>query len=576
MKRNYTTSLRQSRRSHKLAQATSSRRVRARFLLVILSLGAALGVHCVMGKSERVLAAAQTNMIIALTSNNQLLQFTAAAPGTIINTLSVKGLQSGDTLVGIDFRPATGRLYAMGVSGATGHLYTINLLTGVASPVGTGFSMPQSAGAAAGKDYGFDFNPTVDRIRVIADSRDNFRLNPDTGAVAGADFALTEGAVVVGAAYDRNFAGSKVTTLYGIDANTDQLVTIGGIDGAPSPNGGVVRPVGPLGVNTTNEIGFDIANDAAGSAYASLTVDGRAGFYTINLMTGAATLIGTIGNGGVAIMDISVAPAGALLPTSLAYTIWAIDSGNKLLSFGADKPGKFTSARSVTGLQAGDKLAGIDFRPATGQLFAMGVNGATGRLYTINPMNGRATPVGTGFSMPQSSGAVVGKDYGFDFNPTVDRIRVVADSRDNFRLHPDMGTVAGVDFALSGGAVVVGAAYDRNFAGSKVTTLYGIDANTDQLVTIGGIDGAPSPNGGVVRPVGPLGVNTSAVVGFDITVGDQGMAFATLTVDNKVGLYTIYLASGTATLVGTIGATSPIVDIAVAPAATPQSQSRLQ
>src|SRR5262249_21759222 len=201
------------------------------------------------------------------------------------------------------------------ITGASGRLYTLNPLTGMASPVGAGFSMPQSAGAAAGKDYGFDFNPTVDRIRVMADSRDNFRLNPDTGAVAGADFPLSAGAVVVGAAYDRNFAGSKVTTLYGIDANTDQLVTIGGVDSSPSPNGGVVRPVGPLGVNTTNEIGFDIANDAAGSAYASLSVDGKAGFYTINLMTGAATLVGTIGNGGVAIIDISVAPAGALLPT---------------------------------------------------------------------------------------------------------------------------------------------------------------------------------------------------------------------------------------------------------------------
>src|SRR5262245_11408918 len=576
MKPNRTNSLRQSRRSQKLAQATSSRHFRARFLLVILSLGVVLGVHRGLVKSERVLAAAQTNTIIALTANNQILQFRASAPGMITSTLSVKGLQAGDTLVGIDFRPAKGQLYAMGVSGSTGRLYIINPATGVATTVGTGFALPQSAGASAGKDYGFDCNPTVDRIRVVADSRDNFRLHPDTGAVAGADFILSPGAAVVAAAYDRNFPGAKVTTLYGIDANTDQLVSIGGIDSSPSPNGGVVRPIGALGVNTTNEIGFDIANDGADSAYASLTVDGKPNLYTINLMTGAATLVGTIGNGGVAIVDISVAPAGALLPTSLAYTIWAIDSANKLLSFAADKLAKFTSARSVTGLQAGQKLVGIDFRPATGQLYAMGVSGSTGRLYIINPATGAATTVGTGFALPQSAGASAGKDFGFDFNPTVDRIRVVSDSRDSFRLHPDTGAVAGADFALTPGAVVVGAAYDRNFAGAKVTTLYGIDANTDQLVTIGGIDSSPSPNGGVVRPIGPLGVNTSAVVGFDITVGDEGMAFATLTVNNKVGLYTIYLPSGTATLVGTLGATAPIVDIAVAPTLATQSQSRLQ
>ncbi len=480
MKRIYTAALRHTRKSKTLEQA-SSRRIRARFLLVILSLGVALGVQWGPGKNEPVLAAAQSNTIIALAANNQILQFSATAPGSIISSLPVKGLQTGETLVGIDYRPAKGQLYAMGVNGSTGRVYTINAITGTATAVGSGFTLPQSAGAGVGKDYGFDFNPTVDRIRVVGDARDNIRLHPDTGAVAAPDFVLSPGSVVTGAAYDRNFAGAKVTTLYGIDSNTDQLVTIGGIDSSPSPNGGVTRSIGPLGVNTTNEVGFDIANDAAGTAYASLTVGGKPGFYTIDLATGAATLVGAIGNGGVAIIDITVAPTGALLPTSLAYTIWAIDSGNKLLRFTADKPGKIASSRPVTGMQAGDKLVGIDFRPATGQLYAMGVNGSTGRLYTINPATGAAAVVGTGFSMPQSSGAAAGKDYGFDFNPTVDRIRVIADSRDNFRLHPDTGAVAGADFPLTPGAIVVGAAYDRNFASSKVTTLYGIDANSDQL-----------------------------------------------------------------------------------------------
>ncbi len=52
------------------------------------------------------------------------------------------------------------------------------------------------------------------------------------------------------------------------------------------------------------------------------------------------------------------------------------------------------------------------------------------------------------------------------------------------------------------------------------------------------------------------------------------MAFATLTVDNKVSLYTIYLASGTATLLGAVATTAPIVDIAIAPTSSTQSQSQ--
>src|SRR5215813_11736368 len=544
MRLNHAASLRQSRSSHRFAQSISSRRFRTRSLLIILALAAVLTV--IWGgrpgewRNGRVLAAAQNDFVLALAANNQLLQFSASAPNAIISATTVKGLNAGDSLVGIDYRPATGQLYALAVNGASGRLYTINPLTGATNAVGAGFTLPQSAGASAGKDYGFDFNPTVDRIRVVADSRDNFRAHPDTGAaVSPADLALSPGAVVTGVAYDRNFAGSKTTTLYAIDPNADQLVTIGGIDSAPSPNGGVVRPVGPLGVNAANDVGFDIGVGAEGSAYASLTVNGKPGFYTIELKSGAATLVGIIGNGSVAIKDIAAAPGGALLPTSLAYTIWALDASNKLLSFKPAETDKISAPKAVTGLQAGEKLVGIDYRPANGQLYALGVNGAMGRLYTINPLTGAAKVVGTGFTMPQSAEVSAGKDYGFDFNPTVDRIRVVTDSRDNFRLHPDTGAVAGADLGLSEGAVVTGVAYDRNFAGSKVTTLYGIDPNTDQLVTIGGPDSSPSPNGGVIRPVGPLGVNANGDIGFDISVGAEGLALALLKVNNQPGLYSI-------------------------------------
>src|SRR5262249_45267862 len=313
MKLNHTASLRQSRRSHRFAQANSSRRFRTRFLLVILALAvltATWGGRPGEWRNGRVLAAAQTDFVVALAANNQLLQFSASAPNAIISATTVRGLNAGDSLVGIDFRPANGQLYALAVNGALGRLYTINPLTGAANAVGAGFTMPQSAGMSAGKDYGFDFNPTVDRIRVVADSRDNFRLHPDTGAVAGADLGLSEGAVVTGVAYDRTFAGSKVTTLYAIDPNADQLVTIGGIDSAPSPNGGVVRKVGPLGVNASNEVGFDISVGPEGVAFALLTVNNQTGLYSIYLPTGLATLVRTL-NVKTPIVDIAVAPAGA-------------------------------------------------------------------------------------------------------------------------------------------------------------------------------------------------------------------------------------------------------------------------
>src|SRR5438552_16266382 len=72
--------------------------------------------------------------VIGLTATNQLITFDTATPGTIASTMPVVGLPVGEDLLGIDFRPATGQLYALG---SVGRLYTINYLSGVATVVGT-------------------------------------------------------------------------------------------------------------------------------------------------------------------------------------------------------------------------------------------------------------------------------------------------------------------------------------------------------------------------------------------------------------------------------------------------------
>src|SRR3954454_5495939 len=67
--------------------------------------------------------------LLALTDNNFLMRFNSAAPGTIDSVQLVTGLQAGERMVGIDFRPRTGQLFGVGLqSGATDtvRLYTIN------------------------------------------------------------------------------------------------------------------------------------------------------------------------------------------------------------------------------------------------------------------------------------------------------------------------------------------------------------------------------------------------------------------------------------------------------------------
>jgi hypothetical protein len=248
---------------------------------------------------------------IFVVESNRLSQFDSATPEILRSTIPLTGLVAGDVVVGIDFRPATGQLYGFAVDGAAGRLYTIETETGIATPVGDPIPLPQSAGAMLDSSYGFDFNPVSDQIRVVNIFQDNFRLNPDTGAVVSADTALS--VIFISAiAYDRNAPGLGVTTLYGINSGaSDALVTQGGIDGMPSPNGGVIMPIGSLGVDTTVTAALDIAPPSrGGTAYAALFIVAMGGshLFTVDLTTGQATLVGPIGPGTLSIGALAVAP----------------------------------------------------------------------------------------------------------------------------------------------------------------------------------------------------------------------------------------------------------------------------
>jgi hypothetical protein len=249
--------------------------------------------------------------IVALTSGNRLLFFDSATPGTITKSFTVT-TAGGEALVAIDFRPATGNLYAMASSG---RLYILNLTANTAViPASTPTPL-------VGTSFGFDFNPVVDRIRVTSDGEQNIRLNPDDGSLTATDTPLAYSAGdihvagnpnIVGSAYTNNFVGAATTILYDIDSTFDTLVY------QDPPNAGQLHTVGNLGVNTSDRVGFDISQ-GTGTAYASLTV-GNTGLYTINLASGAATLVGMIGDAttlnGELVLDIAVPTATRLLNIS--------------------------------------------------------------------------------------------------------------------------------------------------------------------------------------------------------------------------------------------------------------------
>jgi len=214
---------------------------------------------------------------------------------TTLNTLT--GLQAGETILGLDFRPADGQLYGLGSSS---RVYTINIVTGAAIPIP---NQPLTT-TLSGTSFGFDFNPVPDRIRVVSNDEQNLRLNPINGAIAGIDATLAYTATdvnaganpsIVSAAYTNNFSGTVSTTLFVMDSALNVLALQGGANGTPSPNLGQLTTVGALGVDASDVVGFDIA--PSGAAYAAVTAAGGASsnFYTVDLTTGKLNAVGPIG-----------------------------------------------------------------------------------------------------------------------------------------------------------------------------------------------------------------------------------------------------------------------------------------
>jgi len=161
--------------------------------------------------------------------------------------VAITGLQSGEAILALDCRPATGQLLGLG---SANRLYAIDPATAAATEVGMSGQFTLS-----GTAFGFDVNPGVDRIGVVSDADQNMRLNPNDGTLTATDIALTyqmgdpnfgQNPNVVGSAYSNNVPGAATTTLYGIDSNLDVLVT------QTNPNGGTLTTNGSLGVNTSD------------------------------------------------------------------------------------------------------------------------------------------------------------------------------------------------------------------------------------------------------------------------------------------------------------------------------------
>lgn len=515
-----------------------------------------------------------------------------SAPSTMSAPVAISGVMAGETLVSIDVRPQTQRLYGLGVNATadTVQLYHISPQTAVAVPVGAAFSLTTDGTTlvdfpATGWDI--DFNPAVDRLRIVTQSGLNFRINPNNGTPVDGNNGQAD---VMGINPDGGISGpttsvsataytnsqpnnGNITTQYTVDATTNSLYI------QNPPNNGTQALVMPITVaGQTLEItavsGFDIpplvnaaasnAPVASGVGYAVLRTSTSSKLYQINLVNGQAVAVANF------------APLSFAINPGLSASIGLNAAATSLVRFSPLNPGTITTV-GLGVLNAGETLVGIDLRPATGQFYGLGINPntETGTLYLVDPQLGSVTIVGVAGAIQyvDDLGAPVNfplpsEGWDIDFNPLVDRLRVVTGTGLNLRIDQRTGIpvdgnagIAGTqpDGAINGATTSVhGTAYTNSFSGTAATTQYTLDAVTNSLYIQ-----SPPNNGTQTTPVpvtlagAPL--NFDHPLGFDIlgsvavTTNNSpatGDGFFAATVDGNSGIYRVNLTTGAATLLG--------------------------
>ncbi|MCC0178896.1 DUF4394 domain-containing protein [Waterburya agarophytonicola K14] len=481
-----------------------------------------------------VSASTDVSQLVALNDDNTLVSFDSNNPG-VSQFTDITGVEG--VLLGIDTRPADGSIY--GISTAN-NIYTIDPSSGEATYIST-LDTPFEGGTISG----FDFNPVADRLRLVGDNDQDFRINVDTGEVtvdgtlAFADGDANDGINpnVTAAAYTNSFDGTVSTELYDIDTLLNNLVL------QNPPNDGTLETIGDLGIDFDTLGGFEIVSAVEGDNTAFAVSNTT--LYSIDLETGTAKSLGEVGSinplnlqGLTAIPEENTPTINELLDNS---EIVALTDNNTLVSFDQSNPSEVNSIE-VTGIDG--FLLGIDTRPADGLIYSIST---ANNIYTIDPSNGEATYVST-LDTPFEGGTI----SGFDFNPAADRLRLVGDNDQDFRINVDTGEVT-VDgtLAFAEGDInqdvnpnVTAAAYTNSFDGTETTQLYDIDTLLNDLVL------QNPPNDGTLETIGDLGIDFDTLGGFDIlsSVDGDNVAFAA----SNSSLYTINLGTGEAINLGEI------------------------
>jgi len=540
----------------------------------------------------------KANALFGLTNTNQILVMADAnAPAVISGPYNVVGVVTGQTLVALDVRPSTGRLYGLGYNAAiqVGQVYTIT--QNGSSFTATAVNAAQLNLSLGNGSIGLDFNSINDVvIQVTSTNGYSYNINATTGMImnytTGISYAVGDvnaaaTAHVAAIANSNSFYGADATTTFGYDAALGVMVWIDAVNNDSVHTIGVS---GIIGLAPGSGIGMDMYYNASAhtnNTYLTATtvVNGGAHLYSLDNNTGFATDLGAIGTGNLNIRDIAIAINNNIPATITGTEMIGLSLNlHNLIVFDSDNPSVVRNVIRINGITNGQDMVAIDVRPSDLRLYGLGYNHVTTtyQLYTIDLTNGNAVAINAS-PATLNLGTAANTVLGFDFNPLTDHIRIVGNNGINVEMNADNATYiadSNLNYAIGdinfGANTAVSAiAHTNNDVNATSTALLGIDNNTGALINLGSGPLNVGNNGSLLTML-----NISTIIGTggdangtldiyynNVTNTDLGYLAANLNgyaagEANYSDFYTVNTLTGSTTLVGSVGPGVPVRDIA--------------
>jgi Domain of unknown function (DUF4394)/PEP-CTERM motif len=218
---------------------------------------------------------AQAVTLYGVDEVNNLVSFDSANPGATLTSVPIAGI-AGSSVLSIDVRVRDGLLYALTDDN---RLFTVDPVSGASSLV--------AALALTGTNFAMDFNPTNANLRIVSNDNTNYvysftsmTLIPGINVAYGAGGPAGDPDIVAAGYLNNDNDTGTGTVLYVLDSRNDVLAT-------QNAATGVLQQVGALGVNIGARTSFDITG-VGNEAF----VQSGSTLYTINLVTGAMTVVG--------------------------------------------------------------------------------------------------------------------------------------------------------------------------------------------------------------------------------------------------------------------------------------------